>query len=432
MFLFSVALPSRAAETPLVLDFPVIDLPYNTSDGYTAPSMRQSLMLTKNFYQYTHHALEQHFAEQPGIGMLSIIGLDVLFMWMPPGDSWLHEEWHRAVLGQYGIDSYNDVYNLPLFADTIAVSHVNDADLVRLKRDHPADQIRLSAAGIEAQTEFVIALEKDAFFDDVENRNGFLLWSNVLNSIAYLHVCASKDADTYTNEAYAHEGANIKKRDFTGLDCNAWVYDLFRPDEAYAARGTHPSGVGIDRYISWSDLSRAERRYLKLQRNLSLLSLVDPFLFGHRSSTTSLPGVDSPVRWNAALRHYLTSFGYAVDVDVMLRTAQFRGRVVSHLYRNHDHAFPGLTLELLRVPSRWDEQQIFMSAIFSMWSQPAAQNFHTGHGHTGALVSLRTEAPLTLPWAVYGEVETKTDGWVAGSVYLGANTAARIGVTGRW
>lgn len=428
-----ISTPVHAAEpAPLVLDFPLIDLPYNTSDGYTAPSMRQSLMFTKDFYQYSHRALNAHFADQPGLGVLSIIGLDVLMMWAPPGDSWLHEEWHRAVLGQYGIDSDNDVYNLPLFADTIAVSHVDDADLVRLKRNHPADQIRLSAAGIEAQTEFVVALEKDAFYDDVEHRNGFLLWSNVLNSIAYLDVCANQDADTFTNEAYADEGANIKKRDFTGLDCTAWVYDLFRPNEQYAERGVHPSGVGIDRYISWSDLTSAERRYLKRQRNLSLLSLVDPFLYGHSSSAMSMPGMDTTLRWNAALRHYLTSFGYAVDVDVMLRTTQYKGRAVVHLYRNYATAFPGLTLELLRAPATVHDSQIYISSSLALWEQPVAQDFRTAQGETGGLLSVRADLPLTRHWGTYAEVDTKTKGWMAGTVYLGANTSARFGITGRW
>lgn len=425
--------PVRAADpAPLVLDFPLVDLPYNSSDDYTAPSMRQSLMFTKDVYQFSHRALEAHFADRPGLGMLSIIGLDLLLMWAPPGDSWLHEEWHRAVLGQYGIDSDNDVYDVPLFADTIAVSHVDDIDLVRLKRDHPADQIRLSAAGIEAQTELVIALEKDAFFDDVTNRNGFLLWSNVLNSIAYLDACASRDADTYTNEAYADEGANVAKRDFTGLDCTAWVYDLFRPNEPYAARGTHPSGAGIDRYISWSDLTRAERRYLKRQRNLALLSLVDPFLYGHRSSALSLPGVHTPIRWNAALRHYLTSFGYALDIDVMLRTTQRQGRAVFHIYRNDAHAFPGLSIELLRAQTHWHGAQIYLSSLLAIWQQPVAQDFRTAAGEIGGLLSVRADLPLTKHWGTYAEVSAKTNGWVAGTVYLGDNMSTRVGVTGRW
>lgn len=423
---------NAAGIAPLVLDFPLIDAPYNNRNGYTAPSMRQSLMFTKSFYQGAHHALEEHFEDQPGLGLLSIIGLDVLFTWTPPGDSWLHEEWHRAVLGQYGIDSENDVYDLPLFADSIAVSHVNDADLVRLKRDHPADQIRLSAAGIEAQTELVIALEKDAFYDDIDSRNGFLLWSNAINSIAYLNLCAGEDADIFTNEAHAHEGANVQKRDFTGLDCTAWVYDLFRPNEPYAARGTHPSGVGIDRYISWSDLTPAERRYLKRQRNLSLLSLVDPFLFGHVASTVSLPGIETPVRWNAALRHYLTSFGYVVDIDLMLRAAPYNGRAVVHWYRNQDHAFPGVTFELLRLPVTGFDTLFYISTSAAVWAQPVAQSFRTAEAETGGWVSVRTDIPLIQHWGYYAEVDLKTAGWVAGTAYLNANTSARFGVTGRW
>ena len=118
--------------------------------------------------------------------------------WMPLGDAWLHEEWHRAVLGRRGISSFNDVYNLPLFSDSIAVSHVRDAELAQLKQNHPAEFVRLSAAGIEAQYEFNLELEKDRFFSGVRNANGFLLWMNALNSIAYLDTCASAQSDTLT------------------------------------------------------------------------------------------------------------------------------------------------------------------------------------------------------------------------------------------
>ncbi len=36
-----------------------------------------------------------------------------------------------------------------------------------------------------------------------------------------------------THDAVREEGADVKRRDFVGLDFTAWVYDLFRPDEPY-------------------------------------------------------------------------------------------------------------------------------------------------------------------------------------------------------
>ncbi len=51
---------------------------------------------------------------------------------LPPFYPWHHEEWHRAVMSQYDIGSYNDIYNIPYGESVVAVSHVEDDDLVRL------------------------------------------------------------------------------------------------------------------------------------------------------------------------------------------------------------------------------------------------------------------------------------------------------------
>lgn len=416
-----------AGPAPLELDLPLLDLPYNTSAGYTAPSMRQALLITKDFYQYAHHALGARFESRPVAQTWAIIGFDFLFTWLPPGDSWLHEEWHRAVLGRYGIDSYNEVYELPLLAETIAVSHVRDADLEELKRDHPADFVRLSAAGLEAQIEFVTALEKDAFFAHVRNRNGFLMWVNLVNAVGYLDTCAGPEANELTAEAYRDEGARISARDFTGLDCNAWVYDLFRPDEPYAARGTHPSGVGYDRYIDWDDLTARERDYLKRQRNLALLNFFDPFLFGARDGFYT-----HDWHWNANLRHFLTASGYATDANLFLSGAALDALVTLRIYRNYNHAFPGLSIEWRRLPLRLGDLPTRFSLVTALWQQPEDQDFYTADAAPGGQLALRADHPLRTPWGAYAEVDRKTSGWVPGNVYLDDNTSVRLGITARW
>ncbi len=426
VLLVSTALHAAEPES-LVLDFPIYDAPYNNSDGYTAPSMRQSLAITKDFYQFTHNAIAQRFPERRQARLWATIGLDFLMTWLPPGDSWLHEEWHRAVMGQYGIDSYNDVYNLPLFADTIAVSHVRDEDLVWLKTHHPADQVRLSAAGLEAQNELVTAMERDAFFFDVRNFNLFLYWSNLANNTFYLATCASRDADSITSDAYESEGRSISKRDFTGLDCNAWVYDLFRPNEPYEARGTHPSGVGIDRYIDWSDLSQAERDFLRRQRNLSLLSFVDPFLFGF----------DDGFRWgntrvSANLRHYLTSFGYTLDAHVFLAGQSLKTNITAHWYRNKNHGYPGISVEWMNLPLPSSFTRVRVSLLTALWRQPDDQVFDTRKATTGGELAARVDIAFAPPWGFFVEVDGKTEGWVSGSVYLDRNVSGRFGVQARW
>ena len=421
-----------AEYSPPLFDIPLLDAPYNFTDGYTAPSMRQSLLWTKDVYQFAHNQLEQAFSERRGWRLATTIGFDVLMTWMPLGDSWLHEEWHRAVMGRRGIPSYNDVYNLPVFSDAISVSHVTDTDLNLLKQNHPADFVRLSAAGIEAQYELNLELEKDMFFSGPRNTNGFLLWMNALNSIAYLDTCAGKDADTFTADFNIQDGANVPKRDFTGLDCTAWVYDLHRPNEPYRERGVHPSGVGIDRYISWSDLTSAERGYLRRQRNLSLLNLIDPFLFRHHSSAATHPMNGSPLRWNATLRHHLTSFGYSIDANLFLHTTQFDALAIVHSYHNQRHSFPGLSIELRRLPLEVFSIPFHVSTTAALWQQPQQQRFDTGEGALGGQFAVRIDYPLHKLWDVYVETGWKTAGWVAGNVYLDTNISLRAGALTRW
>jgi len=435
LFACLVTAPARADAgeyAPPLFDFPLLDAPYNFSDGYTAPSMRQSLLWTKDLYQFAHNELEQTFAERRGWRLATVIGFDVLMTWMPLGDSWLHEEWHRAVMGRRGIKSYNDVYNLPVFSDAISVSHVTDADLTQLKQNHPAEFVRLSAAGIEAQYEFNLELEKDIFFSGARNANGFLLWMNALNSIAYLDTCAGKDSDTLTAEFNLQDGANVPKRDFTGLDCTAWVHDLHRPDEPYAQRGVHPSGVGIDRYISWSDLTSAERSYLRRQRNLSLLNLIDPFLFQHNTSAATHPVDGSALRWNATLRHHLTAFGYSIDANLFLHTTQFDAVAIVHSYHNQYHAFPGLSVELRRFPIEVFPILFHVSTTAALWQQPQQQRFDTGNSTLGGQLAVRIDYPLHDLWELYVETGWKTSGWIAGNAYLDANISVRAGALKRW
>lgn len=437
LFLFACLVTAPAGAdgadyAPPLFDIPLLDTPYNFSDGYTAPSMRQSLLWSKDVYQFAHHQLEQTFAERRGWRLTTEIGFDIVMTWLPLGDSWLHEEWHRAVLGRRGIQSYNDVYNLPVFADAISVSHIGDADLMQLKQNHPAEFVRLSAAGIEAQYELNLELEKDVFFSGQRNANGLLLWMNALNSIAYLDTCAGKDSDTFTAEFNLQDGANVPKRDFTGLDCTAWVYDLHRPDEPYAQRGVHPSGVGIDRYISWSDLTSTERSYLRRQRDLSLLNLIDPFLFRHHSSAATNPMDGSALRWNMTLRHHLTSFGYTIDTNLFLHTTHFDALAIVHSYRNQRHTFPGISVEIRRLPLAAFAVPIHVSTTATLWQQPRLQRFDTENSVLGGQLAARLDYPVHQRWDVYVETDWKTAGWVVGNVFLDANTSLRLGTLTRW
>lgn len=411
------------SKSELILSFPILDLPYNNSEGYTFPSMAQSLSATTSFHHFAHDSINHSSISDLGKRIV-IIGFNVVAAYLPLGDGWLHEEWHRAVMGQYGIDSYNEVYDFK-FEDTIAVSRVSDQELIWLKQTHPADLVRLHSAGIESQYELGLALEKDLFYQNVTTWDFPTLWLNYANNIGYLTLCASNQSDDLTYDIQKSENQDISKRDFTGLDCDAWVYDLYRPNEPYTARGTHPSGVGIDRYISYSDLTLEERNYLKRQANLSFLNLLNPFLF---AKTKFRLDNNSPWWWNASLRHHLTPFGYNIGVNLFAKDNRLKLFTTLNYFANKKKQFLGLDATLLRVPAHLVNLPIQATLRAALWQQPDNQQFYDSHGKLGGLISATAYHKLGTNGEIYVQLSGKSQGWVPGEVKLGKEIAVKIGI----
>jgi len=195
----------------LRFDIPAVDVRENLELGFW-PSMQQSLAIAKDSYYLVHAGILSipypravpkalvYFSD----GLL-IFGADVLIMFLPAAEGWMHEEWHRSVMSQYGISSYNGIYDLKLFDDLINVSRVKDEDLIRLKRDHPADQVRMSAAGIEGDYSLGVAFDKDRFFFGTRPATTFSEWLTVLNAILYMNDAAF-DSNGTTEKENEKEG----------------------------------------------------------------------------------------------------------------------------------------------------------------------------------------------------------------------------------
>jgi hypothetical protein len=413
------------AEEPssVELDFPVIDAPFNfLGNGYLAPSMRQSLAVSTDFYEATHRALTGP-DPNPKWRIWLVAGFDLLSEYIPFGSAWAHEEWHRAVMSRRGISSYDDIYGFPIGASVISVSHVADEDLIRLKHDYPAEQARLSAAGMEAQIEQNWLMDRHHFFQDRYTYDHILMAVNDISVSAYLFECASSGGDRTTDQQNQADGADISKRDFTGLDCTAWVYDLFRPNEPYAARGTHPSGVGINRYIHYSDLSPEERRFLRLQGYLSVLNLADPYLI--RIDRFHGAWFGRSVEWNARLSHELTSFGYTVDAGLFLRWADRQFLLRLHNGFNDVAYFPGFTLE-------WVDQPVghgfSLTSHATLWNQPQGQYVLAKGGSLLAAGGVELDLRLNHDTRPYVGIEAKTPGWLAGNVFLDRDLTVWTGI----
>jgi hypothetical protein len=422
-----LALAPAAGAQSLRVDVPLLDAPYNTAHGLRAPSMAQSLGVTETFYEVLHPAIERAWGGHRKLANLSLVVFDVFGAMLPGGDGWMHEEYHRAVLGNQGVGSFDDIYRMNLLAGTVAVSHVEDEDLIRFKATRPADYVRAAAAGIEGENVLIMSLEKNRFFKGSRANHVAMYWLTKLNSYFYVASGTTSEADSLTDEMNAQDGANVAARDWVGHDFTAWVYDLHRADEAYQARGIHPSGVGIDRYVRTSKLTAGERSFLEREGKLQLINMLDPNLLGIDGVTLRNPWNGGDVRFNANASHYLTSFGHSIDVNLFVKQASTNLLVSMHRYTNGARSFPGVEAQVIDIPVFVAGLALEASPRLALWMQPNAQAFRTSDSRTGGLASLRLRNVTTSRIGTFVELEAKTEGWVAGNVHLDRNVSVRVG-----
>ncbi len=425
---------SRNDSDVLAMGVPLLDLPFNFQSGYYAPSMAQALGLARSFHSAAFYGIDrlanglagpEHRGAYTAIRCAAAATLLVYSSYAPLGITWAHEEFHRAVLWNRGVSSRNSVYSFPFFADDVAVDHVSDSALVRLKRDYPRDLVRTEEAAYELHQQLVAGFHEDDFFlgrPRPENLSTLFSWYSDLYNILYLGLCNTSLVDSLTAESNRDEGGNVARWDCIGFDYTAWVYDLFRPDEPYAQRGIHPSGIGIDRYIRRSELTPAERGFLAREFYLSLTSLADPMLVGFPGITVGRTQV------NAYVQHYLTCFGHTVNLNLLLRRGE-RGLAIALLSQQNRVAwFPGLDVRMVSWPVRLCGVRLGLSPRLALWTQPSGQGFETSKPQPGGLASLRIDWPATEGLRAFAEIEAKTSGWVAANVSLDPALSVRLGM----
>lgn len=161
----------------LHIDLPIMDFGYQslavktTGDIFSSfanPSMKQSLGASNGFYSSAHWGIKKLFDKQSefkrilfsnGLAMV----FDLLATRTPFGNSWLHEEYHRAVLTRREINSFNDMNTFPFGSNVIAVRKVLDEDLIKLSNEFNPDFRRAMVAGNEATYQQIQSLQKKQF-----------------------------------------------------------------------------------------------------------------------------------------------------------------------------------------------------------------------------------------------------------------------------
>jgi hypothetical protein len=415
----------------LYLEMPFADGAIDGSRGANLPTMQQSLWISTSTYEAAHwglaHVLDPYdpqFARGFGGRLLAGVA-DFALTTLPFGLAWQHEEWHRAVLKSYGVDSYDAVYDFDLLASTISVDHVDDRGLARIKSERNADIVRMGTAGIEASYELATNLERVHVFYEPRTWPSIAIGLLYMSNTFYMLTCADPDSDREVEE-WDRSSTPYHRRDFTGYDCTGWTYDLTHPNEPYTARGPHPSGYGIRRYRRWADLDERGRSYLEQQAALSFLNFIDPMMIGFEPFSVFNAKVTGHVR------HMPTSFGNAINLDVLMHRERDQLNVMASVqsFFNHASYFPGVALELHRfpVPAMLD-RPTWLGAKANVWMQPDAQSFTTTTMAPGGLLSLRMGYEATNALSPFVEVEGKSGGWVAGNVALGPSVAFRAGLS---
>lgn len=454
------AADSTRSAYALYLDFPVLDLPYLADaakmraakqgaasaltryvTSYESPSMEQALALTKNLHAVNYYgnnllweSLIPH--KSKGTTLLNRLGanllaggIDLVFTYYGVvfSPQWLHEEFHRNGLTIAHIPSYDETYNRfnGGFANG-SVSAVRDEDLIRWKATTPQEMVRSFAAGIESEFLLMRNLQKDNFYGQARYPNVLLNILLTKHTIDYVNQFKKPGFDA-SIDSMNHYGREISYRDYVGWDFTAWVYDLHRPDEPYSARGTHPSGNGVDRAIKAARLSEEERSYLTKMGKRQYINYLSPFMVG----INRIPLGKKGLFFNFAARHYLTAFGDDITLDVMLQKGNRNLLVALHGYGNRDICYPGIEIGLLPDLRASEMQQGNKFRVFPSvmaWMQPDQLRFDAQKARFGGLVRLDASWQINKSVNVYLNADTKTKGWVAGNPYLSSNTGFRAGL----
>jgi len=426
----------------LQLPIALFDARLDPVQDFFFPDMQQSLQVVWAVDRLTVLSLQEvYVALLPnreglriglGIATSTAAAFGLLFV-----NGWMHEEWHCTALSAGGVSSRNGFFHTEAWNDgMVSVDHVTDEDLVRLKSEAPDYMTRAMSAGMEAEQTFVITAGDELFFHGGSQGQRLgpffvsgswmapLLLLTEVSTIGYPFMCMDPSLDEII-DSENERLTDWQLRDFTGPDYTAWVYDMFHPDEPYTERGPHPSGVGINRYIKWNDLSSHEQAYLKSQSRLHLINLVNPHLYG-------IDGVvwgkgETEDRWVVALGHVLTPWGYTLDARIGLKRGGLRGKVVLHNGFAATGYFPGFDLVLIDRPLL--VQGLALDGIIGLWLQPRDLRHDADERVPGGRIQIQLSWRAVAWLDLWAQVSAKTAGWVMGEVYLERAVKGAFGLT---
>lgn len=403
------------------------------SNFYRNLSMNQNTEMARNLhgsFYYGHNLLWRKLIKPTTSGRyvlnrllanVTSLATDYLLIKLPYGFAYQHEEFHRSVMAVRGIYSYDEVWKFGKGFD-IAVVKVKDEDLVYLKDKHPADLVRLAAAGVEGEYAYFQRIREDNFFNSAGYPSVGLMILGTAHAVSYVNLPFASRFNAITDSILQHDKTDILARDFTGYDFSAWVYDLFRPEESYEDRGTWPEGTGIKRPIKESDLTPEMKDFLRETGNMQYLNFISPFHVGINKLR-----INDQSKFNFALRSLPTSFGYFAGGDFYLEIRDKKLLVSLGVNRSKNLILPDIQCKFYDIKPK-NSQRISANMKIAIWLQPKDQLFHASHSTAGAFVNLQPNYELSKQVRLFGDIEYKTKGWLFGNEYLDSKFGFRFGI----
>mgnify|MGYP000989352109 CR=1 FL=1 len=406
----------------------------NYSKFYRNLNMGQTTEMARNLHgslYYGHNVLwnklikpedTRHYILNRLLANITALGTDYLAIKLPYGYAFLHEEFHRAVLSTRHVYSYDEVWKFGKGLD-IAVTNVMDEDLMYLKKNYPADQVRLSAAGVEGEYAYLLRMREDNFFRQTGYPFVGISLLGTIHAVNYVNLPFAERFNAITDSILSYDKYNILSRDFTGYDFSAWVYDLFTPFEPYEDRGTWPGGIGIKRPIKESDLTPEMKQFLTETGNMQYLNFISPFLVGINRLQLK-PGY----YFNFALRSVPTSFGYYAGGDFFIDFDHRQMQINLGVNRSKSLSLPSLNISYYNILTN-EKARYNADIAFSAWLQPKNQLFASNKAVPGLAIDVSPTLNLTRRLSMIADISYKTKGWVFGNPYLDNNFSFRIGLS---
>ena len=415
------------------------DLPQSVTPGagdygnfYRNLSMEQTTEMARNLHgslYYGHNVIWNVVIEPNStkryilnrvVANIAALGTDYLAIKLPYGFAYQHEEFHRAVMSSRHIYSYDEVWKFGKGLD-IAVTNVKDEDLVYLKANHPADQVRLSAAGVEGEYAFLLRMREDNFFRQTGYPFLGISLLGTIHAVSYVNLPFTERFNSITDSILAHDRDNILARDFTGWDFSAWVYDLFTPEAPYEDRGTWPGGLGIKRPVKESDLTAEMKDFLRETGNMQYLNFISPFMIGINRIQLK-PGYF----FNFALRSIPTSFGYYAGGDFFLDFNDRQVLLNLGINRSKSLILPSVDVTYYNIIRR-EDSRFSANVNLSGWLQPKDQLFAADKASPGMAVGVQPRFDIGERFTIMADLSYKTKGWVFGNPYLDEKLTFRLG-----